>query len=105
MNSADDRVEGFPNPGDSLQHFAVFDPKAGTPADGTQYYIGAVDTRVCTSGSTGTCNPLDDFDFNDFIVRLDTVNASSAPEPTSFGLLMCSVIVLAAFLRCVRDRV
>jgi hypothetical protein len=101
-NSGDNRVEGFSNPGDTLQHFAVFDTKTGTPSDGTEFYIGAVDTRSCASGGAGTCNSPSDFDYNDFIVRLDTVNArglDSAPEPASFGLMACSLIALAAFIR------
>ncbi|HEY7307207.1 MAG TPA: hypothetical protein VH601_23995 [Bryobacteraceae bacterium] len=102
MNSADNRVDGFRNPGDSLQHFAVFDPKAGTPSDGTRYYIGAVDTRACILGDRGTCNPFDEFDYNDFVVRLDTVNSPGrsidSPEPASFGLLVCSLILLPVLL-------
>jgi hypothetical protein len=103
MNSADNRVQGFPNPGDTLQHFAVFDPKAGTSSDGTRYYIGAVDTRACVSGGIGTCDPLHDFDYNDFVVRLDTINSAGrgidSPEPASFGLLAASLILAAVVLR------
>lgn len=94
MNSADNRVAGYPNPGDSLQHFAVFD--APTGASDAPYYIGAVDTRACSPSTRGTCNPIGSFDYNDFVVKLDTVNI---PEPGSLGLLACSLILLSIFLR------
>jgi hypothetical protein len=102
MDSAANRVGGFQNPGDNLQHFAVFDPKAGTSGDGTQYYIGGVDTRVCIGRGIGTCDPIDDFDYNDFVVRLDLNSprvGGSAPEPATFGLLGCSLCLLTAVLR------
>lgn len=102
MDSAENRVNGFSNPGDSRQHFAVFDPKTGTSSDGTQYYLGMVDTRACILGGIGTCNPIGDFDYNDFIIRLD-VNSprvgDSTPEPATLGLLACSLCLLPAFLR------
>jgi len=107
MDSAENRVGGFPNPGDNLQHFAVFDSKAGTSTDGTQFYIGAVDTRACIGGGIGTCIPADDFDYNDFVVKLD-VNSprvgGPTPEPATFGMLACSLCLLPVFLRRRRRR-
>ena len=96
MDSAKNSVEGYPNPSDTLQHFAIFNAQAGISSDRTPYYIGAVDTRACTPNGSGTCDPGARFDYNDFIVRLDTVNT---PEPGSFGLIVCSLILLKAFLR------
>lgn len=93
-NSSDNRVTGYHNPGDSLQHFAVFDPPTGT--SDAPYYIGAVDTRACTAGSSGTCDPPFRFDYNDFVVKLDTLNT---PEPGSLGLVVSSLILFAAFVR------
>jgi hypothetical protein len=96
MDSAKNNVAGYPNPSDTLQHFAVFDAQLGTSDDRTPYYIGAVDTRACTPNGSGTCNSTARFDYNDFIVRLDTIDT---PEPGSFGLLACTLVMLVAFLR------
>lgn len=96
MDSAENRVEGYPNPSDNLQHFAVFDAQTGTANGTTPYYIGAVDTRACTPNGSGTCDSTANFDYNDFIVRLDTVDS---PEPATLGLLLCSLILSAALLR------
>lgn len=95
MDSTKNSVQGYPNPSDTLQHFAIFDAQLGTSSDRVPYYIGAVDTRACIPNSSGTCTPGARFDYNDFIVRLDTVNT---PEPGSLGLIACSLILLAAFL-------
>src|SRR6185312_3045566 len=93
MNSAANSVAGFPNPSDNLQHFAVFNSASGP---GNAFYIGAVDTRACGAGVTGTCDLPDRFDYNDFVVKLDTVNT---PEPGSLGLLLGGLVLLAAFCR------
>ncbi len=96
MDSAKNSVEGYPNPSDNLQHFAVFDAQTSTSSDTTPYYIGAVDTRACTPNGSGTCDPTARFDYNDFIVRLNTVDS---PEPATLGLLACSLVLVTAFLR------
>lgn len=93
MDSALNAVTGFPNPSDDLQHFGVFNSTAGSTST---YYIGAVDTRACGTGGSGTCNPVATFDYNDFVVKLDTVNT---PEPGSLGLFACSLVFLAPYLR------
>jgi len=93
MDSAKNFVTGFPNPSDNLQHFAVFDPSSGSTSS---YYIGAVDTRACSAGGSGTCDPTTEFDYNDFVVKLDTLNT---PEPGSMGLLVCSLGMLAVLRR------
>lgn len=95
MDGAKNLVEGYPNPSDHLQHFAIFNGQTGG-SDHIPYYIGAVDTRACVPSGSGTCDPISDFDYNDFVVRLDTLNT---PEPGSLGLLACSLILLMAFLR------
>ena len=96
MDSVKNSVTGYPNPSDNLQHFALFNAQTATSNNGTPYYIGTVDTRACMPNSTGTCNPIVDFDYNDFVVRLDTVNT---PEPATAGLLAVSLSLMAAFLR------
>lgn len=93
MDAAKNFVTGFPNPSDNLEHFAIFGVPRGAT---TTYYIGAVDTRACGSGTTGTCDPLSQFDYNDFVVRLDT---SNVPEPPALILFVCGVGVLALFAR------
>lgn len=92
-DSAKNFVTGYPNPSDDLQHFAVFDPSSGSASS---YYIGAVDTRACSAGGSGTCDPTTQFDYNDFVVKLDTLNT---PEPGSMGLLVCSFGMFAALRR------
>ncbi len=93
MDSAKNSVTGYPNPSDSLQHFAIFASAAGSTSD---FYIGAVDTRACGVGGIGTCVSTSKFDYNDFVVKLDTVNT---PEPGSLGLLACSLAFFAVFRR------
>ena len=55
-----------------------------------------MDTRACSVGGSGTCDPIVQFDYNDFVVKLDTLNT---PEPGSMGLLVCSLGIFAALRR------
>jgi hypothetical protein len=80
-----------PNPTDNLQHLTIFNPSGGSPSDsGTTYYIGAVDTRACSSAIVGSCLNPADFDYQDMVVKLTIVT----PEPGSFALLGLSLGLL-----------
>lgn len=86
------------NPTDNLQHFAIFSLNSDS---GTSYYLGAVDTRACSSSITSSCLSPAVFDYQDMVVRLSLGDASGGgqtdvltPEPTSFNLLGASFFVV-----------
>jgi hypothetical protein len=72
---------------DGLQHFAIFQ-------NGSSYVIGDVDGVGCDPTKNLACvNPID-FDFNDLIVT-----ETAIPEPSTFGLIGLSALLLAGLLR------
>ena len=93
MNAADNVATGS-MPADHLQHFAVF-------GSGTTYYLGVVDADACQGifqPTTSPCVPASLFDFNDFVVRIDTT-AAAAPEPGTVTLLGGALLLVIGFRR------
>jgi hypothetical protein len=96
------------NPTDNLQHFAIFSTNSHS---GTDYYLGAVDTRACSAAITSSCLTPATFDYQDMVVGLSFgPNSESGnhkdpalsggqidavtPEPSSFKLLGLSLFVI-----------
>jgi hypothetical protein len=96
------------NPTDNLQHFAIF---RANSQSGTDFYLGAVDTRACSAAITSSCLTPAVFDYQDMVVALsfgpdgksgkhtDAPLAEGqidvvTPEPSSFKLLGVSFVLM-----------
>jgi hypothetical protein len=90
MNSAFNYTGGNDpnNPGDSLQHFALFQQNANS------YYLGVSDTRACQGSVTSSCTDPAAFDYNDPVVQVQFV-----PEPMSGALVGAGLILAAGLFR------
>lgn len=76
------------NPGDNVQHFAVFQQ------DPNSFYVGAVDTRACSAAVPSSCINLSNFDYQDMVVHVAAV-----PEPVSLTLIGGGLLLGACFRR------